>query len=68
MNVVWDVLTQTDDLVMIKDLRHINDMRNLMTAIAEFKKIMSKAKGIEVNLIEHNPLMRAPGTPDESIA
>ena len=68
MNVVWDVLNQCDDLVMIKDLRHINDMKNLMAAIAEFKKIMSKAKGIEVNHVEHNPLMRATGTPDQSIA
>ena len=67
MNVVWDALTQSDDLVMIKDLRHINDMKNLMTAIEEFKKIMAKAKGIEVNHVEPNPLMRATGTPDQEL-
>ena len=42
-------------------------MKNLIAAIEEFKKIMAKAKGIEVNHVEPNPLMRATGTPDQEI-
>ena len=41
MDVVWNALTETDDLVMIQDLRHINDMKKLLDAIEEFRKIMS---------------------------
>ena len=68
MNVVWDALTQSDDLVMIKDLRAINDMKNLLSAIEDFKKIMSKSRGVEIHHVEHNPLLNAKGTAEHSIA
>ena len=42
MAIVWTAVTESDDLVLIKDLRHINDHRNLEKAMGNFKKIMSK--------------------------
>ena len=40
MSIVWTAVTENDDLVLIKDLRHINDHRNLERAMAGFKRIM----------------------------
>ena len=58
MDVVWNALTETDDLVMIKDLRHINDMKNLLDAIEEFRKIMSKDKNKDPTRVDQNPLVK----------
>ena len=58
MDVVWNALTETDDLVMIKDLRHINDMKNLLDAIEEFRKIMSKDKNKDPKRVDPNPLVK----------
>ena len=67
MDVVWEALTVSDDLVMIKDLKHINDMNNLIKAVDDFKKIMSKAKDAQIDRVEPNPLMKAKGSPDPLI-
>ena len=40
MSIVWTAVTESDDLVLIQDLRHINDHRNLEKAMQLFKKIM----------------------------
>ena len=42
MSIVWTAVTENDDLVLIKDLGHINDHKNLKRAMDGFKKIMSK--------------------------
>ena len=36
-------MNENDDLVMIRDLNQINDHRNLVLALDEFRKIMSRA-------------------------
>ena len=36
MSIVWTALTVTDDLVMIRDLRSILDLKNLTDAINAF--------------------------------
>ena len=43
MAIVWTAVTESDDLVLIQDLKHINDHRNLEKAMNEFKNIMTKA-------------------------
>ena len=58
MDEVWNALTESDDLVMIKDLRHINDMKNLMDAIEEFRKINTKDKNKDKDRVDKNPLVK----------
>ena len=67
MDEVWTALTETDDLVMITDLRHINDRKYLMEAIESFRKIMTKDKNIDPNIVESNPLTTGKGTLDANI-
>ena len=43
---------------MIKDLRHINDMKNLMDAIEEFRKINTKDKNKDKDRVDKNPLVK----------
>lgn len=43
---VWTAVQENDDLVMIKDLNQINDHRNLVTSLDQFRKIMSKSAPI----------------------
>ena len=52
---------------MIKDLRHINDRKNLLDAIEEFRKIMSKDKNKDSERVDNNPLVKGTGTPSERI-
>lgn len=47
MAIVWTAVTESDDLVLIQDLRHINDHRTLEKAMNQFKKIMAKTDGGE---------------------
>ena len=67
MDEVWTALTETDDLVMITDLRHINDRKYLMKAIEDFRKIMTKDKNIDSNRDENNPLTTGKSTLDDKI-
>ena len=39
---VWTAVTQNDDMVLIKNLDHINDHRELTEAVNKFRKIMVK--------------------------
>lgn len=57
MSNVWTALTEADDLVMIRDLKSINDQRVLIKAIEDFYKIMSNYKSDSVKE-EQNPLMK----------
>ena len=57
MSNVWTALTEADDLVMIRDLKSINDQRVLIKAIEDFYKIMSNYKSDPVKE-EQNPLMK----------
>ena len=40
---IWSAVQENDDLVMIRDLNHINDHRSLIMALEEFRQVMSKA-------------------------
>ena len=58
MDEVWDALCASNELVMIRDLRSINDMKNLMSAIEEFRKIMMKDKNLDSTSVDKNPLIK----------
>ena len=55
---VWTAVTQNDDLVLIQNLAHIEDHRNLTEAMNSFRKIMSKTDGDNNQVTEENPLLR----------
>lgn len=38
---IWTSVNENDDLVMIRDLKHINDYRALVIALEDFRKLMS---------------------------
>lgn len=40
---IWTAVQENDDLVMIRDLNHINDHRMLIVSLEQFRKIMGKA-------------------------
>lgn len=40
---IWTAVQENDDLVMIRDLNHINDHRLLIVSLEQFRKIMGKA-------------------------
>lgn len=58
---VWTAVQENDDLVMIRDLSHINNHRQMVVALEEFRKIMSKKAPVlalgEVVKNESNPLL-----------
>ena len=64
---IWSAVQENDDLVMIRDLDHINNHRKLIVTLEEFRKIMSKAapSGDEVIRQLANPLLK--GTVPEEL-
>ena len=42
-------------------------MKNLLDAIEEFRKIMTKDKNEDPTSVDSNPLIKAAGTPDQEI-
>lgn len=42
MAIVWSAVNEDDNLVLISDLRQINDQRKLEKAMRDFKGIMGK--------------------------
>ncbi len=41
MTTIWTSVNENDDLVMIRDLKYINDYKDLVIAIEDFRKLMS---------------------------
>lgn len=71
MAIVWTAVTENDNLVLIKDLRHINDHRNLENAMTTFKRIMAKVNEGENDKFkdsgEENPLLKAQGSMKDTL-
>ena len=66
MSIVWTAVTENDNLVLVKNLRHINDHRNLVNAMTIFKRIMAKFDEGDKDKYkdngEENPLLKAQGS------
>lgn len=56
---IWTSVNENDDLVMIRDLKYINDYKDLVIAIEDFRKLMSAPAPEEAkdNTQEPNPLL-----------
>lgn len=71
MAIVWTAVTENDNLVLIKDLRHINDHRNLENAMTTFKRIMAKVNEGDKDKFkdsgEENPLLKAQGSMKDAL-
>ena len=55
---VWTAVTENDDMVLIQNLDHINDHRDLTKAMEGFRRIMSQTDGGNNQEPEENPLLR----------
>ena len=66
MSIVWTAVTENNNLVLVKNLRHINDHRNLENAMTTFKRIMAKVDEGDNDKFkdsgEENPLLKAQGS------